>query len=254
MGYAKVVKYSNIIEIYTYEEDIRPITRKSRELQVARRNQSVALSRKDPVEQEKSYQRKRKDNARRLFGTFRRLISANLGESENPIFASFTYAEYTDDPNKGHSDFNSFARALRYRFGQHIRYIAVPEYQKSGRLHFHALLWGLPLGVVRAERSTRMVASLWKQGFVDLKETDGHEKLAFYMAKYMAKAHTDKRLFMKKSFIASRNIKRPVVDKRAIVIQHIYENELSTAEPSKDIEFETQWLGTGRYRLYELST
>lgn len=254
MGYAKVVKFSNNIEIYTYDEDVRPISRRSRDIQKSRRNQSVALSRETALESEERYKGKRKDNARRLYGMFRRIISANLGESQNPIFASFTYAKDIRDPQQGHSDFNAFARALRYRFGKKVRYIAVPEYQKSGRLHFHALLWDLPPGLVREERTTRLVASLWKQGFVDLIQTDGDEKLAYYMAKYMTKAYTDKRLFMKKAFVASRNIKRPQVDKRAIVMQHLYENELSTVEPLKDIEFNTQWLGVGRYRLYQLTT
>jgi len=252
MGYAKVIKYGRNIEIYQYENESVPPTRKSRQLSSARRSQSVALRRENEVEQKKLLEGKRKSSGRRAQVAFRRLVSANLGEFEKPIFVSLTYATHTEDIGQGRKDFNSFARALKNTYGKHVRYIAVSEFQKSGRLHLHALVWGLPPGVVKSERSTRMVASLWKQGFVDLIQTDGHEKIAGYMAKYMKKAFKDPRLFGYKAYIASRNCKRPIVEKRAIVIATVYEHDLSTVEPLQDIKYLTQWLGECRHRLYEI--
>jgi len=107
--------------------------------------------------------------------------------------------------------------------------------------------------VVKQERDTRLVASLWKQGFVDLVQTDGDIRIAGYMAKYMGKAFVDSRLYSKKAYIASRNIKRPIIDKNAIVIATMYENELSTVVPCEEKTYLTQWLGECRFRHYKLT-
>lgn len=252
MGYSKVIKYSNTVEIYQYENDLPSVTKQTRAIQTARRNENISLHRENSVEFKKSYEGKRRSSARLAQVAFRRLVSANLGESENPVFVSLTYAKSVEDISVGHKDFNAFARNVRNQFGEHIRYVAVSEFQKRGSIHFHALFWGLPAGVVDTERDTRLVAGLWKQGFVDLKLTDGDEKIAGYMAKYMSKAFVDSRLYGKKAYIASRNILRPYVEKRAVVISHVYEHGLSTVEPLQDSTYLTLWLGECRYRLFKL--
>jgi hypothetical protein len=76
--------------------------------------------------------------------------------------------------------------------------VAVSEFQKRGAIHFHALVWGIPPSVVKAERHTRLVASIWGQGFTDMIETDGNSRLASYFAKYMKKAYLDPRMLKKK--------------------------------------------------------
>jgi len=68
---------------------------------------------------------------------FRRLVGANL--PSKPLLISFTYNVFMGDITTGYRDYKSFVQALRYRFGKDLKYIAVPEFQKSGRVHFHAL-------------------------------------------------------------------------------------------------------------------
>lgn len=252
MGYAKIIKYGNFIEVYRYENDVRPVARRSRALQAARRSQSFTLSREAEVERKQQAQRKRADNAKRVYSNFKRLVLANLAEFDKPIFASFTYSTHIVDVRKGRKDFNTFARNLRAEFGRQVRYIVVPEFQKSGRLHFHALLWGLPAGLVARERATRLVASLWKQGFIDLIETDGHEKLAHYIAKYMGKAQSDSRFFGQKAYICSSNIIRPFIDKKPIFLAYEHEYQLSTITPLLEKDFYSYWLGEAKFTLYQL--
>jgi len=252
MGYAKVIKYGQQIEIYQYESEPRGFTTRSRKLQAARRASRMALLREDNMGQKERYEGKRKDNARRARMAFGRLVSANLGQSMHPLLVSLTYAENITETRQGHEDFNAFARNLRSRFGSQVRYIAVVEFQKRGAVHFHALLWGLPIGLVKTERHTRLVASLWKQGYADLVETDGSPKLAGYLSKYMTKAFKANRLFGKKAYICSKNLLRPVIEKRSILISHFYENNLSTTQPLQDVVYQTQWLGECRFRHYSL--
>jgi len=213
---------------------------------------SLALSRQNDEQSRKQAWERRKSSTRRAKMGFTRLVKANLGKPMHPVLASFTYAENIGDINRGRRDFTKFARRATKLFGNDFSYIAVPEFQKRGAIHFHALLWGIPTEVVERERATRLVASLWEQGFVDLMLTDGDEKLCGYLVKYMGKAFNDIRLFGKKAYVHSRNVSKPLTYKNTMAISHIYENDLSTTEPIVSKEFLTQWLGAGNYALYEL--
>jgi len=247
-----------LVEVYQYEEDVRFNGRRGRKVSSSARVPSVDFSGEDLLQRGKQIAEKRKDNVRRTCMVFRRLIKANLDGSFHPLFISLTYAKDITDVRQGHKDFNAFARNLRNKFGSEIRYIAVPEFQKRGRLHFHALLWGVEAKkFADSERSTRLFAGLWGQGFVDLKATDGDPKIASYLAKYMQKTFVDYRLLGKKAFIASRNIIRPIVDKQPFLVSYFTGGlegipDLSTATLVREKEYVTQWLGKGRFKLYQL--
>jgi len=258
VGYIKTIAYGDIVEIYSYAKDVSVRPRKGRKkFRSSYGDSDLDTALTDRVRSPEQEQKKRQDNARRSAMVFRRLVSANLGEQDCPLLVSLTYAENFTDIGLAHKDFNLFARSLRAKYGKTIRYIAVPEFQKRGALHFHALFWGLDsLGLASSERRTRMVAGLWGKGFVDLVATDGNHKISGYLSKYMAKAFTDPRFLGKKAYIASRNIKRPIVEKNAF-LQPLFHGglqdipDLSTADLLKDVEYDTVWLGRGRYRLYQ---
>lgn len=258
MGFVKTISYSHFFELYEYEDNIRDHVRNSTHSKIKTPDRVLVDSRGDSLQQIKQRQAKRRDNARRTSMDFRRLISANLGESVSPLFITLTYPKQYISIDKGHNDFNTFARNMRHKFGDSIRYVAVPEWQKNGTLHFHALYWGLQNEVlVSQERQTRMVASMWGQGFIDLTLTDGDIKLAFYMAKYMQKAIFDDRLLNKKAFVCSRNCIRPVIEKGALVSPLFYGDligspNLSEAELLTEKVYMTQWLGKGRFRFYKI--
>jgi len=255
MGYAKVIHYGNYVETYDYEGNIRNNGRKKRANEMSGNSEDISAGRKDIAESSQQKEDRRKDNARRSVLAFKRLVAANLGEFNKPILLSLTYAENIESIEQGHEDFNAFARNIRHRFGPQIRYICVAEWQKRGAIHFHTLLWGLSTSLVETERSTRLFASLWKQGFIDLVQTDGSQKIASYLSKYMAKAFLDPRLRGKKAYIASRNILRPVIDKNTLLLPYFYGYkgiDLSTAITLHEKEYETLWLGKGRYKLYQL--
>jgi len=259
MGYIKTISYSNLIEIYEYEEDIRYTGRKGRNVQKSNSLQGLDSVGRDLLFQSEQKPKKRQDNANRASMVFRRLVSANLGQSDVPLFISLTFAGDSPTIGQGHEAFNAFARNCRREFGENIRYVAVPEFGTKGtqRLHFHALFWGVDSKrLAETERRTRLFAGLWGKGFVDLVATDGSHKLAGYMAKYMAKAFMSPLLNGKKSYIASRNIIRPVVDKKALLFplfcgELLDLPDLSTFEPIRDISFVAKWLGKGRFRLYQ---
>jgi len=251
MGYKKTIKYGSNLEFYTYEKDIRyngsGKSRNSGRVKLQSVVEDTGVKLLHVVQ-------KRQSNIRRSGLVFRRLILANLQQSSPPALVTCTYAENQDDLSIAYKDFNSFIRALRYKFGEEFRYISVPEFQKRGAIHFHTLFWGLPDYICEQERHTRLVASLWGRGFVDCYLTDNNEKISSYLAKYMMKSSMDKRLGFKKAFHCSRNIIRPVVDKSPMVVelQYLYGIDVDNP-PLQDKTFMTQWLGKGRYRIFNIS-
>lgn len=245
MDYCKIISYADILEVYEYEKRPANLGGNGRAIKARDDSEDISDSRQDDEPQEESPKIREERNIKRAVMAFRRLVRANLRFAENPILVTLTYSENQTDWQASKRDFNAFARNLKYAFGSQVRYICVSEFQKRGAIHFHALVWGVPACVVRAERDTRMVAGLWGKGFVFLKETDGHAKLSSYLVKYFSKAMGDPRLFGKKLYICSRNVLKPIVDKGALLSVYFH---LSTYRPLYKSEFMTPYLGKGRYR------
>jgi len=258
MGYRKLIKYGEFIETYEYERPVVYNGRKGKRVQTTLGMQDIPVCREDTERLKEQKAIRRQANVRNSVLAFKRIVLANLGRFDCPIFISLTYAGITSEIGQGREDFKAFSKRLTDRFGNQIRYICVPEWQKRGAIHFHALFWGLPTTLVRTERRTRLVATLWGKGFVDLKETDGHAKIASYLSKYMSKVFVDERLAGKKAYTTSRNIKRPIIEKNPIML--IYNQgdllphypDFSTAILEKEKQYMTQWLGQADYKRYKL--
>lgn len=253
MGYSKFISYGDNLEVYEYEKDvIRTALRRSA---VTRKRDNakddLGTAGEDTLSERKLG--KRQDNARRASLGFRRIVAANLGGSVRPILATLTYRDNLCELSEAYRHLSAFIQHLRYRYGKSFRYVCVPEFQKRGAVHFHALFWGLPESVFSRERKDRAIATLWGQGFVYLKQTDGNEKLSFYLSKYMAKAFADPRLKNQKCYVTSRNIQRPTIQIGASPAWALLdEYKIDEKSALVDREYSTRWLGKGRYRLFKI--
>lgn len=253
MGYIKFIKYSNTIETYVYEKrlSIRPKTRRgiSRKIRLS----GLVNDTSDKRRQEQ-FEGKRQDNSRRASMVFRRLVSANLNGVTNPLLLTLTYKDNETSLKTGYKDFGSFIQALRYKFGKQFRYIAVPEFQKRGAVHFHALFWDLPNTIFETERQTRLVAELWGKGYVFMKETDGNQKLSSYLTKYMSKSFVDYRLMNQKAYVRSRNLIKPeIISGISEMGLEILLNDNEVITPEIDKKYNTHRLGEGRHRIYKIN-
>ena len=253
MGYSKIISYGNSLEVYEYEKDIiRLLGRSKGSRKRGPNSKDSGVNGEDLLPRQKELG-KRQDNARRASMAFRRVIASNLGGSTRPLLVTITYRDNFTDLKGSYKHFSSFIQSLRYKYGKAFKYACVPEFQKRGAVHFHALIWGLPEEVFLQERKTRTLAGLWARGFIYLKETDGNEKLSFYLSKYMAKAFMDPRLKNQKCYVASRNIERPKVMVGASPVWPILDDYgVGDIVPIVDREYDTKWLGKGRYRLFEI--
>jgi hypothetical protein len=240
MSYTKIIRYGDNLEIYQYDYPPMPHRRGVRDPE-----------KEKPTEDEK-YE-KRKDNIYQTKRNFQRLVSANLGK-EKPLLLSLTYAENMQDIKTAYRDFKSFVQALKYKFGKDFKYIAVPEFQKRGAVHFHALFWSLPQKINRKfEIETRTIAKIWGHGFVDIKDTDGDQKISGYLAKYMAKAFTDKKLKNQKAYVSSWNVERPVVESDTSALYFLCKYTNPEDLPVVEKEYLTRWLGRGRFQLFKIT-
>lgn len=141
---------------------------------------------------------RRADSVRRSKQIVVRRIFAATGQYGVPLFITLTY-EKEPSCEQASRDLSAFWERLRKALPAFICGLAVPEYGKrKGRLHFHAVLYGLPLsmGDIRtgkvlvfmgSERSNRLLAGLWGHGFVDCLQTDTDPRFVWHFAKYITK-------------------------------------------------------------------
>jgi len=242
VGYTKVIKSGNLLEIYQYE-------------QAPAYSAAQRRRRKPKEESDKRYsdpKPRRIDNLIRSKRRFIRLVRANCGGDSKPALVTLTMLAIVSI-ELASPLFTSYAQLLKRTFGSSIRYIAVPEFQKRGAVHFHVLIWGLPDQVVYEERDSRYLQNLWGYGYVDCVPTDGSDKLAGYLGKYMSKSLLDERIAGKRGYYVSSQILRPLLFKTAIITDHTKLIWGVDKHLCHESAFMTDWLGAGRYYRYNLT-
>jgi hypothetical protein len=268
MPYSKLIQSGNYAELYQYEKEPQP--KRLRTVFTQRKREELTI--------DQSLQ-KRLDNVVRARRNFFRLIHANLKSNDKPIFITLTTVN-EKSVVIAYTYLTEFITRLRKIYGAEFRYIAVPEYQKRGAVHFHCIFWGLPLTDIFHEipwsawlkikpkvrerflafcnehnydsttaRGTRHFQHQWARGFLDCVPTDGSPKLATYMAKYMFKTMSDRRLYQSKSYVCGRNTLRPVSTKISPFDDLI--NLIVGDEPPVKVSKYQSYLGECTYSVYD---
>jgi len=96
---------------------------------------------------------------------------------------------------------------LRGAYGTEFRYIAVPEFQKRGAVHYHCVFFNLPF----VDSVYDVISSLWSNGFVFVQSVSSFQHLSNYISKYFTKDSMDSRLNGRRSYFCSRGLFRPDV-------------------------------------------
>jgi len=215
---------------------------------------------------------------RRAARSFRRIVRSNLGGADAPSLLTLTMYQELPLEASVHL-FTAFIARLRRESQTEFRYIAVPEFQKRGAVHFHVLIWGLnhlachgyfkrdfrgkntfyceTWQEEKCECTTRYCGRLWLRGFSDHFATDGSPKLVGYLSKYMRKTMQDVRLTGEKAYYASRNIMRPVSIAAPTLalakIEVIKQEVIHSGELMNEREFDTPWLGRCTYKRFHIT-
>lgn len=180
-------KYGGIVEITNYEKNVNNRKKRSTKVHVLSSIEGFSCLRK-----------RRFDSVKRAKKICLRRVSSAVAEFGSPLFITCTFSGNASDSLYASKALTRFQWRLRSKYPKCVS-IFVPELSPRGRIHFHGLVFNLPLEwgdkvfagrVVTegSERKTRLLADLWKEGFLDCKQTDGSSKLAFYLSKYITKS------------------------------------------------------------------
>ena len=159
----------------------------------------------------------------RTRNTLIRLINANArmwfpetDEVIQPQFLTYTFVdENMTSLLEANLLFTNYIKRLNYHiFGTKqsvAKYVVVPEFQKRGVVHYHAIFFNLPMINSRKEFQTGEFATIWEHGFIKKKNISKIPNVGRYMTKYMTKDAMDRRLVGRKKYFSSRGLFKPEI-------------------------------------------
>lgn len=129
-------------------------------------------------------------------------------------FITLTFADNITDLFTANKIFHTWCSCIR-RVKPDFMYLAVPEFQKRGAVHYH-ILSNLSLSdtnlIIPQEGSEDYYdVNYWASGFSAFDDVSGDiKKIIGYIAKYMTK-DADSRLYGHRRYLHSSNVSKPVV-------------------------------------------
>lgn len=142
-----------------------------------------------------------------------RLAKANSKEWKT--FITLTIAENITDIKIANKKFRNFIDIIKRQF-KDFKYIAIPEFQKRGAVHYH-ILTNIDINnkdfiYEQADNKKYKHIKYWNYGFtkVDVLEKD-IKKIVGYISKYMTK-DIDNRLYNRHRYFISRNLKKATIN------------------------------------------
>jgi hypothetical protein len=139
-------------------------------------------------------------SARQARKTIREICYNNFDSQTS--FMTLTYKENKTDLKSAYYDLKKFIKRLEYKFKLDIKYLAVPELQERGAIHFHLILFSVP------KFPLKELAKIWEHGFLKINKVKNSEHLFNYLLKYISKDINQKKLNSQKRFVSSRNLKK----------------------------------------------
>ena len=208
---------------------------------------------------------RREQTVRDAKNTLKRIANANF--SEINLFVTLTYKDHVTSVSEGDKHFSDFIADLREETGQKFNYVAVREFTKIGRLHYHLmtdvhLTWDDDPDILKSLE--RDVAKVWGHGFVDIQRMDKHksrqgrfkdkgvDNVGAYLTKYFSKSIDDERLKGHKMYLTSHGLERPRVltqdEAHALLKEYGFKKENGTFTN----DYESEYLGKIPYKEYNL--
>lgn len=233
----KVVVSGKQVEVFKYKKHI---WRDYETKQFAKEKPQKEPKQLDAFEQLKIQEQKSRFSLNRTKTEIRRLTNANPQLNK---FMTLTFADNITDLKEANYIFNQFIKRISYKYPG-FEYLAVPEFQKRGAVHYH-LLCKLPF----VEISEMQI--IWGQGFIKLNRIDNVNNVGAYVCKYLSKDMFDDRTFGKKKFFRSQSLSESV-ELLGYFASKFIERFLSLLKPVFEKQFESEWIGEVEYKAYSL--
>lgn len=209
VSFHKIVISGHVVESFQYANPVGYNLLSSKKQAPYRR-------RRPPGEQQLS-----PSSLSRTRNTLIRLINTNSRtwfREHSPIepqFITYTFGENLTSLSEANSLFTNYIKRLNYHTFETkesiTKYVVVPEFQKRGAVHYHAVFFNLPNVDKRKEYQTGDFASVWEHGFINVKSIKHIPNVGRYMTKYMTKDAADRRLIGRKKYFSSRGLIKPTI-------------------------------------------
>lgn len=222
----KIIHCGDYIQLYFFDEFRSKIDKENFNETKEEKNYKVnkIIKSIDEIDTDNLYKKENKNslksillsNAYRSNFNCQRICKANADIWES--FITLTFKENLTDISIANKKFNSFVSNVRKK-KKDFKYIAVPEFQKRGAVHYHLLsnLTKDDSDIIIKQKNSKendnfYDVKYWNKGFsaVDFIKND-YKKIFSYISKYMTK-DIDNRLFGKKRYFFSLNLNQPKTD------------------------------------------
>jgi len=263
----KMARFGNVVEISRFE---KPLVVGGKRFNFVRRKRSKSTL-------------KQLQNLQRVKRGIRRKVAICTQMMGSPAFVSFTY-KWKDGPQldmqKALHDWRVFARRMKRAFPT-VAFLRVPERQKSGSVHFHAAVFGLPENLPcimqkrgkfwthscpdsrQCERKTRVLAKIWTHGFVDAQVVRSPEAIGSYISGYLTKGDPDWSLFGNHLATTNDVMRKKIISARQAGMyweMSTYRNSVAIGMTLEEMQgrlilrkqrmFDTRWLGRCTFEVY----
>jgi len=191
----RIVKCGRIVELYEYQTPYIYNLGKTKT--------------NDSGTEESRFSGLRTDNIERSRRKIKRLINSNAFVwGYHPIFVTYTFKENVTDIKEANRIFKAHHQRLRLRHvGRSLRYLAVPELQKRGAIHYHVVYFDLPF----ISGIKTIFSESWGHGFVQIKAVKHVKNIGAYVSKYFSKQWFERKDKGAKCYFSSEGLYQPEV-------------------------------------------
>lgn len=198
-------------------------------------------------------EKKERNKKRNAYRSRKKLIDlAMTNFSKGDKFLTLTYDDHQvfdiRDIKESNIRFTLFIRRLRHRI-PYLKYLAVIEFQdRNGRgaVHYH-MLCNIPY------MDWRKLKKLWSHGDIHIRRPKSQKQVVFYLPKYFDKNIHDLRFSGRRSFMYSKNLKRPKEIKGPVAEQLAKKIKEKLPQIGKIQEYKSDYHGKVRKTLYTRS-
>lgn len=197
----KVAYCGNVIEVYSYKENILEGYKNKIEKQKREQTMDVKLE---------NYNR----SIKRTKETIRQLANTNFVKGRSS-FLTLTFKENITDYDVAFNYWNLFKKKVERAYKLKLQYLGVVEFQERGAIHFHIILFNVPY----MEHSK--LYDLWTKTcpggvYIEKIKDNDCDNVGAYITKYISKDFKDffdNDYKSKKRYFKSRGLKEPYIRK-----------------------------------------
>lgn len=228
----KIIRCGDFVEFYNYEVPIgfgpKEKTKKSK-------------TKVKKIVEQKEQMSLRYSSVKRTREKITRLINSN---KDFMTFVTLTFKENIIDLVMANDEFNKFVKRLKRKYNS-IKYLAVPEFQKRGAVHYHMLL-----NVEYIENS--VLTEIWGNGFVMINKIKHIRNVGLYVSKYIGKDLFDNRYFGMRKILYPRNLDRPKTMRFMPDVSKIVLENNSDSKELYSSSYESKYNGKVDYKLLKI--